>query len=85
MAAASGMSGEDKATMIAGMIDGLEQRLGTTSTDMEGWLRLIRARSVNSELGKAKQSLALARTIFKDKPEALASLAALSRELGLEP
>lgn len=83
MAAASGMSSDEKAKMIVGMIDGLEQRLGTTSDDIEGWLRLIRARSVNAEPAKARQSLATARSIFKDNPEALGSLAALESELGL--
>jgi hypothetical protein len=29
--------------MIAGMMDGLEQKLGKDSRDLEGWKRLIRA------------------------------------------
>jgi cytochrome c-type biogenesis protein CcmH len=85
MASVGGMSGSDQKQMIAGMIDGLEQRLGTTSTDLEGWLRLIRARSVNAEPDKAKASLATARTIFKDNTQALASLGSLANELGLAP
>jgi cytochrome c-type biogenesis protein CcmH len=85
LAAASGMSGGDKAAMIGSMIDRLEKRLGTTSTDIEGWLRLIRARGVNGEPDKARQSLATARAILKNNPQALASLASLAAELKLDP
>lgn len=84
MAAASQMNAEDKAAMITSMIDGLEQKLGATSTDLAGWLRLIRARSVNAEPAKAQASLATARQVFKDNAQALAELGGLAKELGLE-
>jgi cytochrome c-type biogenesis protein CcmH len=73
----------DQATMIKGMIDGLEQRLGTDSRDLEGWLRLIRARSVSKDDGKARSSLQLALGIFKDEPASLQALQGLAKELSL--
>lgn len=77
------MSTTDQAAMVNSMIDGLEQRLGSTSTDIEGWKRLIRARTVNKQADRAKAALATARTIFKDNTAALDDLKALATELGL--
>ena len=81
-AAASRRAG-DQATMIKGMIDGLEQKLGSDSHDLEGWLRLIRARSVSNEAEKARASLQLAMAIFKDEPASLQALQGLAKELEL--
>lgn len=85
MQAGAQMSASDRSTMINSMIDGLEQRLGTTSTDIDGWLRLIRARSVNQQADKAKASLATAQVIFKADQKALDSLNSLATELGIAP
>jgi cytochrome c-type biogenesis protein CcmH len=63
------------------MMDGLEQRLGKDSRDLEGWKRLIRARSVSNETGKAKISLDLAMNIFQDDPASLEALRELAKEL----
>lgn len=84
VASVKAMSAEDQSTMIAGMIDGLEQRLGTDSRDIEGWKRLIRARRVSNDSDKAKKSLALALNIFKDEPVSLEALRGLAKELGIE-
>ena len=73
----------DQATMIKGMIDGLEHKLGSDSHDLEGWLRLIRARSVSNEVEKAKGSLQIALTLFKSEPTSLDALNSLAKELGL--
>jgi cytochrome c-type biogenesis protein CcmH len=70
--------------MIRSMVDGLEARLQTDGDDLEGWQRLIRSRSVLGEMDKAKAALAKARERFKDKPEAIAALAGLAKEVGLE-
>lgn len=78
------MSKQDQAAMIAGMVDGLEQRLGSDAHDLEGWKRLIRARSVRNEIDKAKASFAIAVDIFKDEPASLDALHVLAKELGME-
>ena len=83
MAAGQAMSTEDQTAMIAGMMDGLEQKLGNNSRDLEGWKRLIRARRISNEIDKAKISLDLAMNIFKDEPSALEDLQGLAKELGI--
>jgi cytochrome c-type biogenesis protein CcmH len=84
MAQGQAMAPADQKQMIAGMIDGLEQRLGTDGKDLPGWLRLIRARQVNQQSDKAKSSLTLARNIFRDDPASLGQLRGLAEELGIQ-
>ena len=81
IAAVQAMPAQDQTAMIAGMINGLEQKLGKDSRDLEGWKRLIRARRVSNEIDKAKVSLNLAMNIFKDEPASLETLRALAEEL----
>ncbi len=83
IAAGQDMSTQDQTAMITGMIDGLEQKLGKDSRDLEGWKRLIRARRISNEIDKAKISLNLAMNIFKDEPATLDALRALAKELGI--
>ena len=83
IAAGQAMSTQDQTAMIAGMMDGLEQKLGNNSRDLEGWKRLIRARRISNEIDKAKISLNLAMNIFKDEPAALDALQGLAKELGI--
>lgn len=75
---------DEQAAMIRGMVDGLEQKLVANGNDLEGWLRLVRARSVLKEIEKAKQALATARQTFASDTPALASLSALEKELQLQ-
>jgi cytochrome c-type biogenesis protein CcmH len=70
--------------MIRAMVDGLEQKLGGAGDDLEGWSRLIRARSVLGEIDKAKAAYTRALEIFKAKPEAVASLNDLAKELNVQ-
>jgi cytochrome c-type biogenesis protein CcmH len=83
VAAGQAMSTQDQTAMIAGMMDGLEQKLGNNSRDLEGWKRLIRARRISNEIDKAKISLNLAMNIFKDEPASLDALRDLAKELGI--
>ena len=82
MAAGQAMSTQDQTAMIAGMMDGLEQKLGNNSRDLEGWKRLIRARRISNEIDKAKISLNLAMNIFKDEPAALDALTGPCQRIG---
>ena len=81
IAAVQAMPAQDQTAMIAGMMDGLEQKLGKDSRDLEGWKRLIRARRMSNETDKAKISLDLAMNIFKDEPASLEALRDLAKEL----
>jgi cytochrome c-type biogenesis protein CcmH len=83
IAAGQSMSTQDQTAMIAGMMDGLEQKLGNNSRDLEGWKRLIRARHISNEIDKAKISLDLAMNVFKDEPASLDALRDLAKELGI--
>jgi cytochrome c-type biogenesis protein CcmH len=83
VAAVQAMPAQDQTAMIAGMMDGLEQKLGRDSRDLEGWKRLIRARRISNEIDKAKISLDLAMNVFKDDPASLDALRELAKELGI--
>jgi cytochrome c-type biogenesis protein CcmH len=82
--AGQSMSGTQQQEMIRDMVDGLEQRLTENGNDLEGWLRLIRARSVLGEADRALLSLTKARKIFANDDGKIASLEALAKEVGLQ-
>ncbi len=79
-----GMALEERQKMIAGMVDGLEQRLAQNGNDLQGWLRLIRARAVLGEREKAATALASARKVFIADAAATAALAGLAKEADLQ-
>ena len=83
IAGGQAMSKEEQTAMIAGMMDGLEQKLGKNSRDLEGWKRLIRARRISNEIDKAKISLDMAMNVFRDEPASLDALRDLAKELGI--
>lgn len=83
MEAAANLSPEDRQAMIRSMVDGLEERLKTEGRDLDGWLRLIRARGVLGEADEASRAYATARSNFKDDPQALARLEGLAKELNI--
>lgn len=83
VAAAEQMSPEDRAAMINQMVEGLAQRLAKDGSDLQGWLRLVRAYSVLGERGKAQEALKSARANFEGNQTALGQLAALQESLGL--
>ena len=78
------MNKADQSAMIQAMVDGLEQKLIANPGDLEGWLKLIRARMVLGETDKAKAAMEKANSQFKDKPEALGQIKALADETGLK-
>ncbi len=75
---------EEQQAMIRTMVEGLEERLKTDGGNLEDWQRLIRSRAVLKEPDKAKAAYAMARHRFMDRPEALASLESLAKEMGIE-
>ncbi len=80
----SAMAARDQEKMIRGMVDGLEVKLQQDQENIEGWLRLIRARTVLGEADKARSALGKATTIFQNQTQAMASLNALAMELKLQ-
>lgn len=83
LAAGAAMPGDDRQAMIRSMVDGLEARLAEDSSDLDGWLRLIRARSVLNGADRAREALEKARSAFRDRADAQAALDGLARDLGL--
>jgi cytochrome c-type biogenesis protein CcmH len=81
--AAAKLSGEDRAKMIAGMVDGLAERLKREGHDLAGWQRLVRSYVVLGRTDDARAALADARRNFGGDDKALAELSALAQSLGL--
>ncbi len=75
-------SPEQKA-MIEGMVSRLADRLATTGGSLDEWARLIRAYAVLHQADKAKAALVDARKALAPDANAVASLDALARNLGL--
>lgn len=84
IAAGEGMSTEERQTMIRGMVDGLASRLKENGKDLDGWLRLARARMVLGEKPAAAAALAEAEAQFRGDEASLARIADARKTLGLE-
>jgi cytochrome c-type biogenesis protein CcmH len=84
IAAAEKLSPQDRAKMIAGMVEGLAERLKRDGRDLAGWQRLINAYAVLGRGQDARAALAEARKNFPADEQAQAALAALAKTLGLD-
>lgn len=60
--------------MIAGMVEGLAQRLKQSPDDPDGWVRLVRAYAVLGDAAKRDAALATASALFKDQPKVMSAL-----------
>jgi cytochrome c-type biogenesis protein CcmH len=74
---------EAQRPMIEGMVNRLATRLASNGGSVDEWTRLIRAYAVLHEVDKAKVALADARKALAPDANAVASLDALARDLGL--
>lgn len=83
MAKAEELEGEDRNTMIRSMVGGLEQRLEQESRDLQGWLRLARARAVLGEPDAANAALRSAEQNFRGDAKSLGLIAETRTALGL--
>ncbi len=84
IAAAAKMTSAERGGMIEGMVSRLAQRMAENGSDVEGWLRLIRAYSVLGQRDKALAAAASARTALAGNSGDLRRIGELARELGLE-
>ena len=73
----------DQGQMIRGMVERLAARLEDAPNDADGWLRLMKARTVLGELELARDSLRKALAAFASDPAARDHIAAAAKELGL--
>lgn len=76
MQAMAGLSKEDQQATINSMVDGLESRLKDNPGDVDGWMRLARAREVQGNLDAARAAL---RGAVKADPKRLQAWLDLSR------
>jgi cytochrome c-type biogenesis protein CcmH len=84
VAAAQALSAEERSRMIAGMVDGLAQRLKQNGNDLAGWRRLVNAYVVLDRKSDARAALAEARRNFVGDERALSELSTLATSLGLD-
>ncbi len=75
------MTEDERMGQIRAMVDGLAARLEGEPDDLQGWLRLIRARTVLGETDQAQADLASARETFSDDPAAMAQLDQMATNL----
>jgi cytochrome c-type biogenesis protein CcmH len=83
VAAAGEMTDQQRSQMISGMVDRLATRLHTDGSDLEGWLRLLRAYKVMGEHAKAKAAIAEARAALTSEPDKLRRLDAAIKDLDI--
>jgi cytochrome c-type biogenesis protein CcmH len=81
--AAESMPAEDRSAMIRGMVDRLASRLAQSPRDLDGWIKLIRARSVLGEQDAAKEALSQALLVFAGAEDEKSRILAAARELGV--
>ena len=84
VAAAAQMAPAEQKGMIEGMVARLAQRMAENGSDVDGWLRLIRAYSVLGDRDKAVAAAASARTALAGNNDNLRRIGELTKELGLE-
>jgi cytochrome c-type biogenesis protein CcmH len=84
VAAAKNMTGNDRETMIRGMVDRLATRLKQNGDDVDGWLRLVRAYMVLGDRDKAISAGADARQAVANNAERLRQLNEGLKNLGLD-
>jgi cytochrome c-type biogenesis protein CcmH len=84
VAAAAQMAPAERNSMIEGMVARLAQRMAENGSDVDGWLRLIKAYSVLGERNKALIAAANARSALADNSDNLRRIGELTKELGLE-
>lgn len=75
------MTPDEQAAMIEGMVEGLAVRLEQDPNDIEGWMRLIRARVVMGDADQARLDLASALSNFPADTEEGTLLQNLAAEL----
>ena len=84
IAAAKDMPAAGQQAMIQAMVDRLDARLASDGKDLEGWLRLARARNVLGESDAARAALAKAESQFQGDAAALERIASLRKALQLD-
>jgi cytochrome c-type biogenesis protein CcmH len=70
--------------MVRGMVERLAERLKRDGSDLDGWLRLVRAYTVLGDRDKARAAASDARRALASDPDKVRRLDDLVKGLGLE-
>src|SRR5471030_2755505 len=84
VAAAQKLAPDQQTQMISGMVTRLAERLKENGSDVEGWLRLLRAYNVLGQRDKAQAAIADARRALAGDPDKIRRIDELVKELGLQ-
>jgi len=84
VAAAAQMAPAERNGMIETMVARLAQRMAQNGSDVDGWLRLIKAYTVLGQRDKALGAAASARGALAGNDDYLRRIGELTKELGLE-
>ncbi len=84
IAAAEQLSPDERSAMVRGMVERLATRLRQDGSDLDGWLRLMRAYAVLGETEKAKTAAADARRALAGEADKLRRVDQVAKSLGLE-
>ncbi len=74
---------KDRQAMIEGMVANLAARLKENPDDSDGWIRLIRSKTVLGRQSEAVEDLKSALNAFEDAPEIRARIVAEAQALGV--
>jgi cytochrome c-type biogenesis protein CcmH len=83
IAAAETMSDTQRTAMIRGMVQQLADRLHANGSDVDSWLRLVRAYVVLGDRDKAKDAAADAKRALSARPDDIKRIDDLAKGLGL--
>jgi cytochrome c-type biogenesis protein CcmH len=83
VAAASQMSEAERSAMVRGMVTGLAERLKQDGSDVDGWLRLLRAYVVLGERDKANEAAGDARRALASDPDKVRRIDEFAKQSGL--
>jgi cytochrome c-type biogenesis protein CcmH len=84
VAAAQQLTPDQRSEMIRGMVDRLAEKLKADGSDLDGWLRLMRAYIVLGEPDKARTALADARKAMASDADKRKALDDFAKGLGIE-
>jgi len=84
MAEAEKLPPEQQAAMVRGMVERLAERLKEDGSDVDGWVRLVRAYMVLGEPERAKQAAADGRSAVAGDAEKLRRINEMLKGLGLD-
>jgi cytochrome c-type biogenesis protein CcmH len=83
VAAASNMSEAQRGEMVRGMVARLAERLRNDGSDVEAWLRLVRAYVVLGERDKANEAVGNARRALASDPDKVRRIDEFAKGVGL--